>query len=106
MKVIELLIKIANGEEVPKKIRYEGKDMFWCEPCKIYEVDVEQKELCGTDLYSILDNLNDEVEVIEDKKIKKLPPSFYENACLTKQDVEVANKINEIIDKINKLETK
>ena len=79
MKVIDLLTKIAKGEEVPKKIRYEGKDMFWCEPCKIYEVDVEQKELCGTDLYSILDNLNDEVEVIEEKE---------ETKPITKESIE------------------
>lgn len=69
MKVIDLLNRIANGEEVPKKIKYEGRDMFYCEPCKIYELEeVEKGELCGTDLYNILDNLNDEVEIIEEDK--------------------------------------
>jgi len=29
MKVIELLNKIANGEEVPKQIRYCGVDYYW-----------------------------------------------------------------------------
>ena len=107
MKVIDLLTKIAKGEEVPEKIKYEN--IIWIlnsindtydngEQC-FFEDYIEKK-------YVITDILNDEIEIVEDMKIKKLPPSFYENACLTKQDVEVANKINEIIDKINKMEDK
>ena len=81
--------------------------MFWCEPCKIYEIaDAEQNELCGTDLYNILDNLNDEVEIIEeDKKIKKITTraglvgsidNKLENLNINIMAVE--DKINEIID--------
>lgn len=110
MKVIELLNKIANGEQ-PKHIRFNNEDWYWND----YDGYVTKWSLSTTpDAQHYLFNqyrldfvLNEEIEVIEeDKKIKKLPPSFYENACLTKQDVEVANKINEIIDKINKLEGK
>ena len=104
MKVIDLLNKIANGEEVPRKIRYDGIDMFWCEPCKIHEVvDVKEGELCGKSLYNILDNLNDEVEIIEeDKKIEKIWFSLYEMERVNKEVLEkIENKINEIIDKLN-----
>lgn len=118
MKVIDLLNKIANGEEVPKKIRYEGREMFWCEPCKIYEVaEVKQNELCGTDLYKILDNLTDEVEIIEEEK--KIPeklkslnnvgnvPNLVEFA--DKQQLNnhlLKDKLNEVIHYLQYLKSK
>ena len=83
-----------------------ARDMFWCEPCKIYEVDVEQNKLCGTDLYSILDNLNDEVEVIEDEKIEKIDCKDFEFMKKPDKVRFLAKKINEIIDKINEMEEK
>lgn len=101
MKVIDLLNKIANGEEVPKKIKYGGKDMFWCEPCKIYELaEVEQNELCGKDLYNILDNLNDEVEILEEPKgipeKLKYTDTIYNPCDIVKKIF--TDKINEILD--------
>ena len=69
MKVIDILNRIANKEEVPKEIRYNNIDYFWCNQCKIYE----RLEDDSKDLYNDLDNLNDEVEIIEeDKKIEKI----------------------------------
>ena len=65
IKIIDLLNKIANNEEVPKKIRYDGNDYYFCNHCEIYEV-IESSELCGKDLYNLLDNLNDKVEIIEE----------------------------------------
>jgi hypothetical protein len=106
MKVIDLLNKIANGEEVPKKIRISFYDEGTPEIYNFtYNKNIKQYEdeddFTLSSALNITLILNEEVEVIEeDKKIKKLPPSFYENACLTKQDVDVANKINEIIDYI------
>ena len=48
--------------------------------------------------------LNDEVEIIEDpKKIKKLPKEITDNACATRDQKIIANKIDELIDEINKL---
>ena len=104
MKVINLLNRIANEEEVPKKIQVYNDIFVLDEENKLYE-----HENTRTNLLSIYNGniLNYEAAIIEeDKKIKKLPPSFYENACLTKQDRDVANKINEIIDKINSMEVK
>lgn len=76
MKVIELLNKIANGEEVPNRIKYEKH---------IYEYEE------GTYI------LNNELEIIEEpKKIEKIDIS---NGISV---VNVAYKLNEIIDYINK----
>ena len=108
MKVIDLLNKIANGEEIPNKITIRNNTLIYNKDHLLnlqdyYYMDDEEDATWKIWWY----DLNDEVEIIEkDKEIKKLPPSFYENACLTKQDRDVANKINEIIDKINSMEDK
>lgn len=52
-------------------------------------------------------NLNDEVEIIEEpKKIEKLPKNITDNACATRDQRTIANKINELIDEINILKEK
>ena len=61
IKIIDLLNKIANGEEVPKKIKWN--DDTWCysgKPGYNYLTDYE-------DLFSATDgeNLNDEVEILD-----------------------------------------
>ena len=115
MKIIDLLNKIANGEEVPKKIKYDGIE-YEEEPCyMLYEVTGECSE-------SQLKNLlNDQVEIIEeDKKPKKIEIEyspdieekiFYEdgdkpNHCILRDAGTelLINKINELIDKVNSLE--
>ena len=102
MKVIELLTKIANGEEVPKEIKYDTMNYVF----RHYDykevhgelIDEQSSWLEKTDFYK----LNDEVEIIEeDKKIKKLDLDKEESlkaVIKTIQDYVLANKINEIID--------
>ena len=70
MKIIDLLNKIANGEEVPKKLKYDDD---------IYEYDYNEKNYAYffIDHYSYLFNgdimqiLDDEVEILEEEK--KIP---------------------------------
>lgn len=113
MKIIELLNKIANGEEVPKKIKFYGKYYIW------YDNEYTGNEgYCleplKADSNSFLEintlyDLNKEVEIIEeDKKIEKLNielNSDDENKvnCYRANNLEceLAFKINEIIDYIN-----
>lgn len=107
MKVIDLLNKIAKGEELPKKIKYENIDYSWCNQCKIYE----RIEDGSIDLYGDLDNLNDEVEIIEDNDDLELIPDdeLYEltgfgekkNNKLNYNFRVLKDKINEIIKDIN-----
>ena len=71
MKVIDLLNKIANGEEVPTKIRYQifELDRTYSADIRTYYVDKEGMFFFKD--YSYM--LNDEVEIIEeDKKIEKI----------------------------------
>lgn len=113
MKVIDLFIKIANGEEVPEKVKY--CDLFW-----VYEKrtqDYIYKKNGITEKYLIKDVLSGyeqtkslldcEIEIIEeDKKIEKIEKANL--TWLTNDDNEIdkirlINKINEIIDAINEL---
>ena len=83
MKIIELLNKIANGEEAPKKIKWEDIIYAYNEYDKDYlEYPFSDEEYKG--LFNMKDSiltqfLNDEVEILEEKK---------ETKSLTKKDIE------------------
>ena len=116
MKVIDLLNKIANGEEVPKKIRYDSDTYYYIEDnregvCYI-NTALDGENIWRHFLYNIY-TLNDEVEIIEeDKKIEEIDIFDYftgydyggTNKELLKDlehNFETLNsKINEIIDYI------
>ena len=97
MKVIDLLNKIANGEDVPNKIKYYGYvweflnngvySSYWFN-------DIELQDYLDG---NILENLNDEVEIIEeDKEIEYLRnQDFYIK--------KVGDKVNELIKAVNEL---
>lgn len=132
MKIIDLLNKIAKGEEVPNKIKWNDDEWVYNDGAsKNYFNDYE-------DLFSAIDgsNLNDEVEIVEeeqednfsgikcfadgrcymsiaseppktkdieeDKEIEKLG-MFEEAYCDSAFDGIVFKKINKLIDEVNKL---
>lgn len=106
MKIIDLLNKIANGEEVPKYIKYYDR--------------LHQKEdtmmSCRTNIIYKLDNniidLIDEVEILDDEDEEKGLPEKLENKIDESFEnynysermrlTEIVNKINEIIDYLEK----
>ena len=116
MKIIDLLVKISKGEEVPKKIKYDD-DIYmhvdnYCYFCE------ETNEILSQNIYAEFSRLNDEVIVIEEekeieKKIKKIIISMddynmpyvtnnkYQKLSYSKVDLLFAGKINELIDVIN-----
>ncbi len=74
MRIIDLLNKIANGEEVPKKIKYQFKTFELNEEYRYIRVDkVEYDYGLKTLMDYVLEcDLNYEVEIIEEEKaIKK-----------------------------------
>ena len=75
MKVIDLLNKIANGEEVPKKIKYEN-DIYILTDNYCYYCD-ETNLILSDRLYAEQSRLNDEVEILEEEK--KITPTDFEN---------------------------
>ena len=126
MKIIELLNRIANNEGIPKKIKWEDTIYSYSDYDKDYlEYPFSEEEYQG--LFNMKDSiltqyLNEEVEVVEeeqeDKKIRKIKTEyspdieeeiFYvdgnkPNHCILGDNGTklIINKINEIIDKINK----
>ena len=120
MKLIDLLVKIANGEEVPEKIKYNNceykfnKDRNDYECAKIKDWSLFYNKIGKAN--NMIDCLNDEIEILEDKpkKIKKIkfPENWNEHRNMTfeefrkayKINFEIsANTINEIIDNLNYL---
>ena len=100
MKVIELLNKIANGEEVPSKIKFDNIIFEYDGDYYSSKTNVLLEEYCH-----LTTSLNDEVEIIEeDKKIEKLDlilDEHFSNDELQAYIKETQEKVNEIIDKIN-----
>ena len=95
IKVISLLVRIANGENIPKKIKYDNQVFE-------YRKDMLDYYCCDYDFYLMgyPKILNEEVEIIEeDKKIEKIDYIGYgEDGDL---QYKIIDKINEIIDVIN-----
>ena len=103
MKIIDLLIKIANGEEVPEKIRYKKKEYIYHNDLKQY-YDGEDTYEVNRLTYRLSDGkmFNDIVEILEeDEKIELLNENMFHN----NQKV-LARKINEIINWANERENK
>ena len=118
IKIIDLLNKIANDEEVPKKILLNGIVFEYQGDDYLYK-DEDKKEhwlfsVGYTDKYIWLENfLKAEIEIIEEpKKIKKIKKPtqdeyLYSNGKeLYENDMKVYDKINELIDEINNLKEK
>ena len=118
MKIIDLLNKIANGEETPKKFIIKGscfKDLYfeYNKKYNCYDLIGEKfKNGCYVFGYS---ELNDEIEIIEDtpKEEKKIPEKL--DQTLNRIDIgedyyryitENRFKINEIIDYLQYLKSK
>lgn len=108
MKVIDLLNKIANGEEVPNIILFNSYKYRFDKIDRVYRRIIGNSTFGNSTLGTIneLDlYLNDDVEIIEDtpkedKKIEKLKLSGNDFIDIFKIENKI-NKINEIIDKVN-----
>ena len=107
IKIIDLLNKIANDEEVPEKIKY--KDNVYYLGKNIVDLHTYQTEGSNTTrkLSLIIDNeylnLNDYVEIIEEpKKIEKINRNRYPGTDIDPLD-DILDKLDELIDVVNEL---
>ena len=120
MKIIDLLVKIANGEQVPKKIKYSSYIMTYdvdendyrTLEKNYYDADVKTYKYL-TDCIDLFADLNNYVEIIEEpKKIEKIPlPSFDEFKSMSAEERYVITAkeydlLDELIDEINNLKEK
>ena len=107
MKVIDLLNLMVIGEDLPKKIRYEDEEYYLTSDEETYIGCISHSAIGRR--HCLEQCLTDEVEIIEeDKPIEKIR-QFCEYPCSDryecwsiKEDILV-NKINELIDEVNKL---
>lgn len=111
MKIIDLVVKISQGEKMPKKIKYEGYVWEYDKVAKdYYRNDIDEEYIyLFQDLFKKKTGffINNEVEIIEeDKKIIRLEfeeGNIEDKLFLARYITHNRAKINELIDEVNKL---
>ena len=99
IKVIDLLNKIANGEEFPKRIKTNNRIYHYCTSWDTYEDEKEKVIVIPINKYC----LNDTVEIIEEQEeidiqnIEKIEDIFIENSSCGEDVKYLARKYNEIL---------
>ena len=96
IKIIELMQKCANKENIPERIVYKNT-VFTLNDCKNYYNEEKDERLLDY-IIPTFSNLNDEVEILEDntEEIEELPDYNYSIK-------ENRDKINELVRAVNKL---
>lgn len=102
MKIIDILNKMANGElEDGFKFKYDNYTYKYNK--KEDEIVSIEHGVCLGNYYKVENILNDEVEVIEEKKeIEELPNELI-NDDWTYYTIKFYKKINELVRAVNKL---
>ena len=95
MKIIDLLNKIANGEEVPRKFKY--KDIIFIYDIELREYFDEEEDNSLNYHFDLTDYdiLTDEVEILEEEK--KIPEKIYYKGDDYEKKI-IIDIIDEIID--------
>ena len=96
IKIIELMQKCANKENIPERIVYKNT-VFTLNDCKNYYNEEKDERLLDY-IIPTFSNINDEVEILEDntEEIEELPDYNYSIK-------ENRDKINELVRAVNKL---
>ena len=109
IKMIDLLYKIANGEEAPKKIRYFGEEFKLAKDNEYYSVCSSRPLISYFGEDYLRAELNDEVEILDEEEfedIKEIDTTgFGVDKSLTYDEVRehTANNIKLLADTIDKL---
>ena len=107
----ELLGMLKDGK-APKKIKYRGTIWYlkqdFSNRLPYYSNGYNNNNLLtGEEKDYFSHSLNDEVEILEEKKIpEKIPLSSYHNSTDDIKEKVLINKINEIIDCLDYLKSK
>lgn len=109
IQMIDLLVAIAKGEEIPKMIKYKSKTYSYDELERDYKNYTSTNDWLF-ESYLITNILNDAIEILDEpKKIEKLElesGKIDDKEFLAKYITHNRHKINEIIDEINKIKEK
>lgn len=111
IKVIDLINKIANGEEVPYKVKYNGIIFTYNSSNKqgLKYVDLnKENEVFYRYLTGVVNKLTDEVEIIEEQEeidIQKLNENikYYNIIGHSENEKMLFNMIQDTANRINKL---
>ena len=111
IRVIDLLNKIANGEEVQKKIKYNDDEYIhidnYCYFCE------ETNETLSQNTYAEFSRLNDEVEILDEEEFETIEELLIEyddgdiginKKYISSQQSEIfAKSINQLIKNQKKI---
>lgn len=109
MKVIDLLNKIANGEEIPKKFRFYYIT-YYLQDNKCFKYCYKNMENELFEKHFVLEDLNREIEIIEDtpkenkKKVKIMNKEIYEITLPNKKKIKLwfkGKELEEILEAYN-----
>jgi hypothetical protein len=106
MKVIDLLNKIAKGEEVPKKIKHHWEYEYKFDELRNEYCYMNNKNERFDADWLIISMINDKVEIIEDKPkhIEELANVWGKEGNLSVDaGVNLMDKINELSKAVNYL---
>ena len=128
IRVIDLLNKIANNEEVPKKIKLKNFEEIYtlredCTGYKWYGEEKTHKDFGETIHKNLEYILKQDIEILDEPKDNSIERLDIEENAMTRNeryirkednkfvnlsvaDYELAKKINELIDEINNLKEK
>lgn len=100
IRVIYLLNKIANGEEVPKKIKYNDDEYIhidnYCYFCE------ETNEILSQNTYAEFSRLNDEIEILDEEEFEDINDEF-ESGDTAQVVMQLLNKIRPLIKNQKKI---
>lgn len=100
IRVIDLLNKIANGEEVPKKIKYNDDEYIhidnYCYFCE------ETNEILSQNTYAEFSRLNDEIEILDEEEFEDINDEF-ESGDTAQVVMQLLNKIRPLIKNQKKI---
>lgn len=101
IKVIELFDRMANGEEVPKRIRLFG-DEFKKEDNGYYSVSTSNPLISYFGEDYLRAELNDEVEILDEEEFEDINDEF-ESGDTAQVVMQLLNKIRPLIKNQKKI---
>jgi MinD superfamily P-loop ATPase len=108
IKIIDLLNKIANGEETANNVKYDGDEWKWNNKIQ----DFENNE--GDFLFDLVkynttqEFMNAELEIIEEQEeidiqsIEEIEPSMNGNACIIDNKTWTLNQVIKAVKQLDK----
>lgn len=101
IKVIELFDRMANGEEVPKRIRLFG-DEFKKEDNEYYSVCTSEPLISYFGEDYLRAELNDEIEILDEEEFEDINDEF-ESGDTAQVVMQLLNKIRPLIKNQKKI---